>query len=134
MISDNKLLLRALTLNGVFSGFSAVFMFVSAPWLAEKFALSSTVPIYGVATILTAFAFQLGNIVRSKNIRSWEIKSIISGDIAWVLASVAVIIRYYQSITPTALFLLDFVAVAVLFFAVMQIRGLKQFRNLKPRY
>ena len=129
MLSDNHPLLRALTLNAMFSGFSALLMFVAGGWLAVQFALSSAVPIYVIAAFLAVFAFQLGNIVRSKNIRTWEIKSIISGDIAWVGASVAIIILYYQSITPTALILLDLVAVTVLFFAIQQIRGLREFRR-----
>lgn len=130
MIFDNKLLLRALTLNALFSGFSALLMAVSGGWLAEQFALESALPIYAIAGFLAAFALQLGNIVRTQNIRSWEIKGIISGDIAWVVASVAVITLYYQSITTTAVILLDVVAAAVLFFAIQQIRGLKQ---LRPR-
>ena len=134
MISDNNLLLRALTLNAMFSGFSAVLMFIGGPWLAEQFGLSSVIPVYVVAGFLAVFAIQLGNIVRTKNIRSWEIKSIISGDIAWVVASVAIITLYYQVITPTALILLDIAAVAVLFFAVMQVRGLRQYRKLEAHY
>jgi len=134
MISDNNLLLRALTLNAMFSGFSALLMIIAGPWLAAQFSLNNVIPVYIVAGFLAVFAIQLGNIVRTKNIRMWEIKSIISGDIAWVVASVAIIILYYQVITPTALILLDIVAVAVLFFAIMQIRGLKQYRNLEAQY
>jgi len=134
MISDNNLLLRALTLNAMFSGFSAILMFIGGAWLAEQFSLSSVIPVYVVAGFLAVFAIQLGNIVRTKNIRSWEIKSIISGDIAWVVASVAIITLYYQVITPTALILLDIAAVAVLFFAVMQVRGLRQYRKLEAHY
>jgi len=129
MISDNNLLLRALTMNAIFSGFSALFMFVSGPWLAQQFALSSVIPVYAIAGFLAVFAFNLANIVRTRNIRSWEIKSIISGDLAWVGASVAIIILYYQTITPTAVILLDVVAVAVLFFAIQQIRGLRQLQQ-----
>ena len=131
MISDNNLLLRALTMNAIFSGFSALFMFVSGAWLAQQFALSSVMPVYAIAGFLAVFAFNLANIVRTRNIRSWEIKSIISGDLAWVAASVAIITLYYQTITPTGLILLDVVAVAVLFFAIQQIRGLQQFRKLE---
>ena len=134
MISNNSLLLRALTLNAGFSGFSALFMFIAGGWLAAQFALESAVPIYAIAGFLTLFAVQLGNIVRTKNIRTWEIKSIISGDIAWVVASVAVIILYYQAITPTALILLDIAAAGVLFLAVIQIRGLKQYRKLEAQH
>lgn len=134
MISDNNLLIRALTMNAIFSGFSALFMFVSGTWLAQQFALGSAIPVYAIAGFLAIFAFNLANIVRTRNIRSWEIKSIISGDLAWVAASVAIIILYYQTITPTALILLDVVAVAVLFFAIQQIRGLKQIRRLQGQH
>ncbi len=129
MIFDDKPLLRVLTLNAVFSGFSALLMAVSGGWLAQQFALESALPIYAIAGFLAAFALQLGNIVRTRNIRSWEIKSIISGDIVWVVASVAGITLYYQSITTTAVILLDVVAAAVLFFAIQQIRGLKKLRR-----
>ena len=130
MISDNNLLLRVLTLNAVFSGFSALLMFIAGGWLAQQFGLNSPIPIYAIAGFLAVFALQLANIVRTKKIRSWEIKAIISGDLAWVAGSVAIIILYYQSITAAGLMLVDIVAVAVLFFAVMQIRGLKQYRRL----
>ena len=59
MISDNNLLLRALTLNAIFSGFSALLMFISGGWLAEQFALESAVPIYAIAGFLAVFALQL---------------------------------------------------------------------------
>ncbi len=134
MISDNKLLLRALTVNALFSGFSALLMFIAGGWLAAQFALGSAIPIYVIAGFLAVFALQLTNIVRTKDIRTWEITSIISGDIAWVVASVVITVLYYRTITPTALILVDVVAVVVLFFAIMQIRGLKQYRKLKVQH
>ncbi len=134
MISDNNLLLRALTVNAIFSGFSALLMFIAGGWLAAQFALSSAIPVYVIAGFLAVFAFQLTNIVRTRNIRTWEITSIISGDIAWVVASVAITVLYYRTITPTALILVDVVAVVVLFFAIMQIRGLKQYRKLDVQH
>lgn len=133
-MSDNNLLLRALTLNAIFSGFSALLMFIAGGWLAAQFALESAIPIYAIAGFLAVFAFQLTVIVRTKNIRTWEITSIIVGDIAWVVASVAIVILYYRTITPAALVLVDLVAVAVLFFAVMQIRGLKRYRKLEVQH
>ena len=133
-MSDNNLLLRALTLNAIFSGFSALLMFIAGGWLADQFALESAIPIYAIAGFLAVFAFQLTVIVRTKNIRTWEITSIIVGDIAWVVASVAIVILYYRMITPAALVLVDLVAVAVLFFAVMQIRGLKRYRKLEVQH
>ena len=129
MISDNHLLLRALTLNAAFSGFSALLIFLAGSWLAEQFVLASAVPIYVIGGFLALFALQLWNIVRTRNIRIWEITAIISGDIAWVIGSVIAVALYYRSMTTTGFILLDVVAVAVLFFAILQIRGLKQYRR-----
>ena len=129
MLSNNHLLLRALTFNAIFSGFSALFMFVAGKWLAEQFGLQGPLLVYALGGFLALFAVQLANIVRTRQIKAWEIKGIISGDLAWVAASVALITLYYQSITAAGLMLLDVVAVAVLFFAIMQIRGLREYQK-----
>ena len=76
------------------------------------------------------FAVQLVNIVRTKRVRPWEVTGIIVGDIAWVVASAVLLGLFYRTITPAAVMLVDLVAVVVLFFAVMQIRGLQQYRKL----
>lgn len=129
MISDNHLLLRALMLNAAFSAFSALIMFIAGGWVAEQLGLPSAVQVYAVAGFLALFALQLGNIVRTRNIRIWEIAGIIGGDIAWVIGSVVLVTLYFQSITATGLILIDIAAVAVLTFAILQIRGLKEFRR-----
>ena len=129
MISDNHLLLRALMLNAAFSAFSALILFIAGGWVAEQLGLPSAVQVYAVAGFLAVFALQLGNIVRTRNIRTWEIAGIISGDIAWVVGSVVLVALYFQSITATGLILIDIAALAVLTFAILQIRGLKEFRR-----
>lgn len=134
MTSDDNLLLRALKLNAMFSGFSALFMFIAGNWLAAQFAQDSAIEVYVIAGFLAAFALLLANIVRTKTIRTWEITCIIIGDIAWVVASGALLILYYRTITLTGLVLADLVAVVVLIFAVMQIRGLKQYRKLETQH
>ena len=129
MNSDNKLLLRALTLNAIFSGASALIILIAGGWFVGQFSLGTAVPVYVIAGILAVFAIQLTNIVRTRNIRIWEITGIIVGDIAWVVASVVIVALYYRTFTPTALILVDLVALAVLLFAVMQFRGLRQYRK-----
>lgn len=129
MLSENHLLLRALRMNAIFSAFSAIVMFIAADWLARQFALASHVPIYAVGGFLAIFSLQLANIVRRRRIRNPEIMSIIGGDIAWVIASVVLVALHYQSMTATAMVLVDVVAVAVLFFAIQQIRGFRAYRN-----
>lgn len=129
MITDNHLLLRALMLNAAFSAFSAVMMFVAGGWVAEQLGVDTAIPVYAVAVFLVLFAIQLANIVRTRNVRTWEIAAIIGGDIAWVIASVVLVALYYQSITAAGLMLIDIVALAVLAFAVLQIRGLLAFRR-----
>ena len=133
MISDNHLLLRALMLNAAFSAFSALIMFIAGGWVAEQLGLPSTVQVYALAGFLAVFALQLGNIVRTRNIRIWEIAGIIGGDIAWVIGSVVLVTLYFQSITATGLILIDIAALAVLTFAILQIRGLREFRRTASR-
>ena len=122
-------LIRALKMNAVFSGVSALGLFAAASWLAPQLGLADATPVYIVAAILTVFAIQLSVIVRSRKIRILEVAGIISGDIAWVVASVVLVGLYYESITTSGLILIDVVAIAVLTFAVLQIRGLRTYRR-----
>ncbi len=133
MMSDKHLLLRALTLNAAFSAFSALMMFIAGGWIAEQLGLASAVSVYAIAGFLLLFALQLSNIVHTRNIRTWEIAGIISGDIAWVIGSVVLVAIYYQSITASGLVLVDVIALAVLTFAILQIRGLMAFRRTVSR-
>lgn len=133
MTSDATLLLRALKLNAWFSGLSALGMFVAGSWLAAQFALERATLIYAIGAGLAVFAFQLATIVRTKDVRSREVTGIIAGDIAWVVASAVLLGLFYRTITPAAVVLVDLVAVVVLAFAVMQIRGLKQYRRLEAQ-
>ncbi len=131
MNTKNNLLLQALKLNTLFSGLSALLMIVTGNWVAEQFSLDSAILIYIVSGCLTVFALLLGNIVRTKNIRTAEIVTIIIADIIWVIASIILIVLFYTKITPIALILVSLVAVIVFVFAVMQIQGFKQYRKVK---
>ena len=127
-MSKEHPLIRALQMNAVFSGVSAVCLFAAARWLAAQLGLADATPVYIVAALLTLFAIQLSVIVRSRKIRFLEVARIIGGDIAWVVASIVLVTLYYESITATGLMLIDVVAIAVLTFAVLQIRGLRAYR------
>jgi hypothetical protein len=129
MNTNNHLLMRALKLNALFSGFSAIAMLLSANWVARHLGLSGPASVYGVAVFLLLFAAQLSNIVRTGNVRTLEIVGIIAGDLLWVVASVVLGIIYMGSISTIGAVLIDAVAVAVLIFAVMQIRGLREYRR-----
>lgn len=78
------------------------------------------------------FAAQLGNIVRTGNIRTWEIVAIIVGDLVWVAGSIVLGALYFRSFTLIGAVLVDAVALAVLVFAIMQIRGLRIYRQVGP--
>jgi hypothetical protein len=122
-------LIRALKINAVFSGVSALLLFAAAGWLAAELGLADATPVYIVAALLTVFAIQLIAIVRSRKIRFPEVAAIIGGDIAWVVASIVLVALYYESITTTGLMLIDVISIAVLTFAVLQIRGLRAYRR-----
>jgi hypothetical protein len=125
MTTGDPLLLRALRLNGLFSGASALLMFAAGDWIAAQLGLNTTVPVYATAVCLVLFALQLANVVRSRAIRSWEISAIIGGDIVWVVASIVLVAMYFDSLTTIGLIMVDAVATAVLFFAIQQLRGLR---------
>ncbi len=129
MHASHRPLLRALRLNALFSGTSALLMFAGAGWIAAQLGLERALPVYAVAAILVLFALQLGNIVRTAAIRSWEILGIIAADIGWVVASIVLVILFYDQLTTIGLVLVDAVAIAVLFFAVRQYRGLRVFQH-----
>ena len=129
MKTNNELLMRGLTMNAVFSAFSAVAMLLAADWLAVQLALPGTADVYAVGIFLLFFAAQLGNIVRTGKIRTWEIVAIIAGDLIWVAASVVLGALYFRTFSTIGAVLIDVCALTVLIFAVMQIRGLSQYRR-----
>ena len=129
-MNDHKRpLIEALRLNALFSGASALLMFAGAGWIAKQLGLENTLPVYAVAAVLSLFALQLANIVRTTIIRPWEIVGIIAGDIAWVAGSVVLAAIFLDQLSTTGLVLIDAVALAVLFFAIRQYQGLSVFRQ-----
>lgn len=128
-MADPAPLLNALRLNAWFSGISAALLILAAPWVASQLGLPGPVPVYAVAGLLVAFALQLARIVRTGDIRAAEIIGIIAADLAWVLGTAALVAMFYPALTIAGLVLVDVVALAVLFFAVQQIRGLRALRN-----
>ncbi len=129
MKPGSDLLMRGLKMNAVFSGLSAVAMLLAANWVAEQVGLPGPANVYAVAIFLLFFAAQLGNIVRTQAIRTWEIVAIIVGDLMWVAGSVVLGTLYIQSFSTIGAVLVDAAALAVLIFAVMQIRGLREYRR-----
>ena len=129
---DNTRLMRALRMNAIFSGFSALMLAMAGGWVAAQLGLGSAVPVYVTAGLLALFALQLWNIVRTRKVRTVEIVGIIGGDIAWVVGSVVLVALFYPSMTTAGLLLVDLVAIAVMCFAILQIRGLKAFRRGAP--
>ena len=120
-----SLLLSALRLNAWFSGVSAIFLLLAAPWVATQLGLPGPLNVYVVGGFLVLFSLQLANIVRTGAIRRWEVLAIIAGDLAWVGASLVLVALFYPALTVVGLVLVDVVALAVLFFAIQQIRGLR---------
>ena len=127
-MTDTHPLLRALRLNAIFSGTSAVFLLVAAPWIAAQLGLPGPLPVYIVGGLLVLFALQLANIVRTGNIRTWEVGGIIAGDLAWVVGTGVLVWMFYSSLTTAGLLMVEFIALAVLTFAILQIRGLRAMR------
>ena len=129
MKPGSDLLMRGLKMNAVFSGLSAVAMLLAANWIAEQVGLPGSANVYAVAVFLLFFAAQLGNIVRTQAIRTWEIVAIIIGDLMWVAGRVVLGTLYIESFSTIGAVLVDAAALAVLLFAVIQMRGLRIYRR-----
>ena len=126
MKSKNSLLLQALTLNAAFSTICALIMLLASSWIAQQLGIEQAMSVTLTAVFLALFALQLWNIVRTRKIRTWEIAGIIGGDLAWVAGSFVLIAIYHDSVSSLGIVLVDLVAFAVLFFAILQIRGLRE--------
>ena len=122
-------LLRALRLNAWFSGITAILLIIAAPWIAKQLGLPGPLNVYVIGGFLVVFALQLANIVRTGAVRTWEVVGIIGGDLAWVLGSIILVAMYHPALTTAGLILVDAVAIAVLVFAIQQIRGLRALRS-----
>ena len=133
MKTTSSLLMRGLKMNAVFSATSAVVMLLAANWVAEQVGLPGPANVYAVAIFLLFFAAQLGNIVRTGTIRTWEIVTIILGDLLWVAGSIVLGALYFRSFSTIGAVLVDVVALAVLIFAIMQIRGLQTYRQVRSQ-
>ena len=64
-------------------------------------------------------------IVRRKRCQCWEILAIIADDIAWVVATAILVAIFFDALSTAGLVIVDIVAAAVLFFAVLQIRAFR---------
>ena len=129
MKPSNALLMKGLKFNAIFSATSAVAMLLAANWVAAQVGLPGPGDVYAVGIFLLFFAAQLGNIVRTGKVRTWEIVAIIIGDLLWVAGSVVLGAMYFQNFSTIGVVLVDVVAIAVLILAIMQIRGLREYRN-----
>ena len=129
MNEASRPLIRALAMNAIFSATSAVLMLLSADWVAAQVGLPGPADVYSVSVFLLVFAGWLGFIVYTVRIRMPEILLIIAGDLVWVLGSAVLVGLHYNGFTTAGLFLTDAVALAVLTFAVLQIRGLRRYRK-----
>jgi hypothetical protein len=129
MKQNSNLLIRGLKMNAVFSALSAAAMLLAADWVARQLGLPGPANVYAVAIFLLIFAAQLGNIVRTGMIRTWEIVAIIVGDLLWVAGSIVLGVLYFRSFSTIGAVLVDIVALAVLIFAIVQIRGLREYQR-----
>jgi len=55
-MSKEHPLIRALWMNAVFSGVSALFLFAAASWLAAQLGLADATPVYVVSIAVLTFA------------------------------------------------------------------------------
>lgn len=57
-MANSHVLIRALKLNAIFSGTSALMLLLAGPWVAAQLGLASAAPVYAVAGVLAVFALR----------------------------------------------------------------------------
>jgi hypothetical protein len=131
MKSDHSRLLRlALGGNAIFSGLSGLLLVAVPRRVADWLGIEALGLLLAIGIGLLLFALFLIFLVRARPLDAQAATSVIFGDLAWVLASGALLVFWPGLLSDTGWWVVLAVAVAVLVFADLQWLGLR--RLLRP--
>ena len=116
----HKKLKIALIANAVFSSISGFCMILFPDWFASQVGLTQSLIIQGIGIGLLGFAGYV--LFTSIKGAMQNVTGIISGDIAWVVSSLVVIILFWTKIPASGKWLVDSIAIIVGLFAYFQYR------------
>ncbi len=124
--SVKSLLPRALRANAIFSAATGTALLALADVLGPTLGVSSPWVLRIVGLSLLPFAVQIWTLARSTPIPPARVRQVIGMDVAWVLASIVLLVVDAVPWTAAGVAALCAVAAVVGAFAVLQTIGLRQ--------
>ncbi|CAN5826735.1 hypothetical protein BH23CHL2_BH23CHL2_09030 [soil metagenome] len=125
----DSLLRRALVGNALFSAVAGTVMILGTSRISDFTGLTpGWVPAaIGVGVLIWAVA--VGWIARREEIQPWKAWLVIGGDLAWVVASYAVIVAGKPELTTAGVWTVGILAEVVALFAIVQYLGLRRLQG-----
>ena len=125
----DSLLRRALVGNVIFSAVSGTLMIAASSWISDFTGLTpGWVPaLIGAGVLL--WAADVAWIARKEELAAAQAKLVIAGDIAWVVASFAILVAGVLDLTTAGAWTVGVLAEIVGLFAVVQYLGLRRLRS-----
>ena len=114
-----------LLLNATSSGFAGIVLALGAPLFKNLFGLPELLPFIFVGVFLSLFALFVLFVARAEKINFRLVQLIIALDVAWVLASIMVVVLTASSMTIWGTLITLGVAIWVALMAVLQINRSK---------
>jgi hypothetical protein len=118
---------KAVKANAAFSSVCALLLLAVPDVLANWLGLAETqaLTLMGIGAGLALFALRLLMIARAGQVQRAETRTIIGGDIGWVVASVILLLVGSDWFSTLGQWIVVDIALVVMGFAVLQWRGLK---------
>ena len=114
-----------LLLNATSSGFAGIVLALGAPLFKNLFGLPELLPFIFVGVFLSLFALFVLFVARAEKINFRLVQLIIALDVAWVLASIMVVVLTASLMTIWGTLITLGVAIWVALMAVLQINRSK---------
>lgn len=121
-----KTLKTVLQVNAISSGVTGIGLVIFSKTIASLFGVIQNGSFIGVGVFLILFSAFVLSVGLSKQIDTIKVKTIIVGDIVWVIASIIAAIVLFDKISIIGIVIIEVVAVWVAIMAYLQNYGLKK--------
>lgn len=125
-ISNDGLLRGTLTANAVASGILGIAMLVGAGPVSRFLGIDPTLAVGAVGVGLIGWVALIVSVLRQERLSPGRVKLIIEGDVAWVIASWAILLSGRPELSTEGWWAVAAVAEGVTLFAVLQYLGLRR--------
>ncbi len=125
------LLKNTLLANAIFSSLGGILCITSNDLLTGFMGISDGLYLYIVGVGLIIFGIDVAFTATRKSINPFFVKMIIGADVAWVITSFLITALMPQLFSFNGIVLIEFIALDVAIFAILQGIGLQRIKNWK---